>query len=268
MPPRRTSLLRTALAVAMVFAIVVALHLLGWLRPIESALSFVVEPVARGVGTVTNRVGSALNLLGRIGSLDAENSSLRLELEQSKTRIAQLEESTAELADLRERLDAPIPEEIQTQVVAVVGHDGISGTKRLTINRGSKDGIGEGMAVLSAGGVLVGRVDSVLAGTAEVLLLADDRSAVPTLIAESRATGILHGELGLGLKMTDVPQSEAVNVGDQVQTSGLGGDIPRGIPVGSVEAVETAANALFQVARVRPFVDVERLEFLHVVTKF
>ncbi|MFO0702581.1 MAG: rod shape-determining protein MreC [Candidatus Andersenbacteria bacterium] len=268
MPPRRTSLLRTAVAIALILASAWALHLLGWLRPVESALTFVTEPVAVALRTVGERVGSALNLLGRIGQLDAENAKLHQDLEQSKTRIGQLEEATAELADLRKRLDAPLPPEIKTTVATVIGHDGISGTKRLTIDRGSADGLKEGMAVLSSGGVLVGRIQRVLAGSAEVLLLADDGSAVPTRIAESRATGILHGELGLGLKMTDIPQSDTVNVGDQVQTSGLGGDVPKGLPIGTVEAVETAANALFQTVRVRPFVDVERLEFVHIVTTF
>ncbi|MFO0705155.1 MAG: rod shape-determining protein MreC [Candidatus Andersenbacteria bacterium] len=259
-------LLRSSIAFALVFVLLIGLHLIGWLRPIESGVSFVLEPVARGARTLVNRVGNTLHLLGRISELDSENERLTQDLEKARAQIAKLQEDQAELASLREREHAPIPQEIQTIGAHVIGHDGISGTKRLTINRGSKDGVKEGMPVISSGGTLLGTVDAVLAGQAEILLLADDRSSIPSRIAEARATGIVRGELGLGLKMTDIPQQETVHEGDRVVTSGLGGDIPAGIPVGTVETVEAAANALFQVARVQPLVDVTTQEFVYVIT--
>jgi rod shape-determining protein MreC len=265
---RRGTLLRTTLAAFLVAAILLALHWLGWLRPIESGLGIVAEPVVRGFRIVVQRVGTSLRLLGRIAELDQENKRLTLELEQTRTELGRLHENDTELQELRERLDAPQPEEFELRIAAVIGHDAVSGTKTLTINRGSSDGLKDGMAVISSGGVLIGRVQNTLAGQAEILLLADDRSAVPSRLAESRTTGITRGELGLGLKMTDIPQQDTVNVGDQVVTSGLGGDIPKGIAIGSVEAVETAANALFQVARVRPFIDVTRLEYVNVIISF
>lgn len=265
---KRFSLARTSLAVFLVLSLLMGLHWLGWLRPVESGVTFVLEPVARGARSLVSRVGDGIHLLGRIAELDRENERLSAELERIESENAQLREGQAELDSLRERLDAPIPEEHKTLVAGVIGHDAISGTKRLTINRGSNNGLAVGMPVLSSGGILIGRVDQVLAGQAEVLLLADDRSAIPSRIAESRATGITRGELGLGLTVTDIPQQETVNEGDRVVTSGLGGDIPAGIPLGSVEAVESAANELFQTARVRPFVDVTTLEYVYVLTEF
>ncbi|MFH0830748.1 MAG: rod shape-determining protein MreC [Parcubacteria group bacterium] len=266
--PRARSILRTSVAVLLVLLILQGLHWLGWLRPVESGVTFVLEPVARGARSVMTRIGSGLKLVGSITELDRENSRLASELERTQAELAQLREDQAELESLRKRLEAPLPDEFKTLVATVIGHDAISGTKRFTINRGASNGLAVGMPVLSEGGVLVGRIDQVLAGQAEVLLLADDRSTVPSRIAESRATGITRGELGLGLRMTDIPQQDTVNQGDQVVTSGLGGDIPAGIPIGTVEAVESASNALFQVARLRPYVDVTELEYLYVLTDF
>ena len=265
---RRRSLLKTGIAVTLVASILIALHLLGWLRPIESAVGFVFEPLARGARIVSQRVGNGISLLGRIAELDQENRRLTQEISAARAEITKLKDSQVELDSLRKRLEAPLPPELKTVVAGVIGHDAISGTKTMTINRGSRDGIKKGVAVVDSGGVLVGRVQEVLAGQSEILLLADDRSAVPTRLAESRGTGITRGELGLGLKMTDIPQQDTVNVGDTVESSGLGGDIPKGLAIGAVEAVETAANALFQVARIRPFADVSRLEFVHVVVSF
>jgi rod shape-determining protein MreC len=265
MARRLPKLLRSGIAIVLIFLILPGLHLIGWLRPVESGVSFVLEPIARGARSLVNRVGNSIHLLGRISELDSENQKLTEDLEKADAEIARFEEDQAELDSLRERQKAPLPPEVKTIGAHVIGHDGISGTKRLTINRGSTDGIKEGMPLVSSGGTLLGTVENVLAGQAEVLLLADDRSAIPSRIAESRATGIVRGELGLGLKMTDIPQQEQVHEGDRVVTSGLGGDIPAGIPIGTVEAVEAAANALFQVARVQPLVDVTTQEYVYVI---
>jgi rod shape-determining protein MreC len=260
--------LGAALAVGLIVLILIALNLLGWLRPLLSGIGIVTEPLTRGVRIVAERTGGALSLLGRIGDLDAENKDLRAKLEESSARIAQLEENASLLADLSERLDAPLPPDVKTITGGIIAHDSVTGTKRLTINRGSNDGVGEGMAVLSAGGTLIGIVQRVTAGQAEILLLADDASRVPVRLAESRTDGILRGELGLGLKLTDLPQSEPIEVGEQIVTSGLGGQLPKGLPIGTVETVESAANALFQVARVRPYTEITQLEYVHVVTAF
>jgi len=265
---RRGSLLRTLAVVSLVVLILMALHFLGWLRPIESGVTYVFEPVVRGVHSVGQRIGNAFSLIGGIANLDDENKSLAKQLAVSQAEVARLKDQQAELADLRERLNAPLDQEIKTEVAAVIGHDAITGTKRLIINRGSRDGLQENMAVLSSGGVLIGRINKVLAGQAEILLLTDDRSAIPSRIAESRATGITHGELGLGLKMTDIPQQDTVNPGDLVVSSGLGAEMPKGLVIGSVESIDSTANALFQVAHVRPLSEINQLEFVHVVTRF
>lgn len=265
---RRGTLLRTTIAVFAITFILIIMHWLGWLRPIESGITFVVQPIGRGLRTVSMRIGNSLRLLGQISSLDQENKRLNDQLIEAQAQIAKLQDGQAELKDLRARQNAKLPSEIKTIAAGVVGHDAISGTKRLTINRGEHDGIKKGQAVLSNDGALIGKINQVYRSTAEVVLITDDISAIPSLISQSRATGITHGELGLGLKITDIPQKETINVGDLVESSGLGGEIPKGLIIGSIESIETAANELFQSAHVRPYVDVTRLEFVHIVIEF
>ncbi len=266
--PKARTLFQSSVAVFLVVIILLAFHWLGWLRPVETAVSFVFQPIVRGMRVVSTRIGNAVSIIGNIGELAEENRKLVLELEQSKSQVAQLSEVQAEVEDLRARLSADLPSEVKTIMAGVIGHDGISATKRLVINKGDSDGIKEGSAVLSAGGSFIGRIEKVSAIQSEIMLITDDRSVVPARIGESRATGLLKGELGLGLKMTDIPQQDAVKVGDLVVTSGLSGQLPKGLVIGSIEAIEDQANALFQVARLRPLVNVTSLEFVHVVTDF
>src|SRR3990167_2215512 len=138
---RRGSLLRTALAVVLVALIVLALFWLGWLRPIVSGVTWVLEPVARGGRVVVQRIGKSINLLGRIADLDQENKRLTDELATVQSEKARLQDDQQELQDLRERLEVPLPSEVQTMAASIIGHDAISGTKSITINRGEHDGI-------------------------------------------------------------------------------------------------------------------------------
>lgn len=266
--PRKISLVRTTIAVFLVIIIVIALHWLGWLKPIESGLGYVIEPMAKGARFVSNKIGNSISLLGRISELESENFELAKKLEKVQAENGKLKDDKAELAALRESLNISLPKEIKTTAAKVIGHDSISGTKTMIIDKGTKDGLKEGMAVISNTGILIGRIKALYAGQAEVLLLADDRSAIPSRISESRSTGITRGELGLGLKMTDIPQQDTINVDDQVVTSGLGGDLPAGLSIGSIEAVESSANALFQIARIRPYAEVSKIEIVFIINEF
>jgi rod shape-determining protein MreC len=73
-------------------------------------------------------------------------------------------------------------------------------------------------------------------------------------------TGIVTGNLGAGLRVRYLPLLADVVVGDEVVTSGMGGVLPKGIPVGRVTAVERKSGALFQEAVLQPKVDLGRLE--------
>jgi len=68
--------------------------------------------------------------------------------------------------------------------------------------------------------------------------------------------------------MEYIPQEEAINVGDIVLTSGLGGVMPKGLVIGQVTEVQQMGYALFQSAIVRPAVDFSRLELVLVITAF
>jgi rod shape-determining protein MreC len=67
-----------------------------------------------------------------------------------------------------------------------------------------------------------------------ILLLTDVDSRVPVLIARTNARAILTGDGGPTPKLAYLRTHDAPRVGDRVLTSGDGGVIPRGLPVGTV----------------------------------
>jgi len=194
----------------------------------------------------------------------AENEALHrriAELEQNAGRLAELEESNQRLNELlgfRSSLEG------QTQPAQVSGRDPGTLFQSLTINKGERDGIRKGFAVLSPAGV-VGQVVASSPHAARVLLITDHNSGIDAIVERSRARGIVAGALADGCVMKYLKRGEDVQVGDWVSTSGLDGIFPKGILIGEVTSVSRNHRGLLQMAEIRPSVPLERLEEVLVV---
>jgi rod shape-determining protein MreC len=98
-------------------------------------------------------------------------------------------------------------------------------------NAGTDAGVVVGYPVLSERG-LVGRIVGVSGAASRVLLLTDVASRTPVMIDRSNARAILTGDGGPNPKLEYLRGRDAVHQGDRVLTSGDGGVLPRGLPVG------------------------------------
>jgi rod shape-determining protein MreC len=134
----------------------------------------------------------------------------------------------------------------------------------ITINKGSKAGLAVGMAAMSEG-VLVGIVNDVQASSAHVMLVTDPQFKLTAKDQDTNAIGIISGQLGGGLSMDKIGQTDTVKPGDTVTTSGLCGLVPVGLYIGQVQSVDTRANVVFQSAQVATTVRVSALRFVFVV---
>ncbi|KAB2965051.1 MAG: rod shape-determining protein MreC, partial [Thermoanaerobaculia bacterium] len=89
---------------------------------------------------------------------------------------------------------------------------------------------------------------------AKVQLVTDRAAGVAVLLEAARRQGILRGAGPGRLEVDYVPRQADVAVGDRVVTAGVDGVYPRGLPVGTVSAVE-AGNEMFHRVEVTPAVD-------------
>jgi rod shape-determining protein MreC len=136
----------------------------------------------------------------------------------------------------------------------------------LTINRGSKDGIGKGMGVITGAGI-VGKV--VLVGEhvsiVQSLLHKDSRFSV--MLATHKEIGYLQwGEDFDPHKalLEDVSNNASPKVGEQVVTSQLS-LFPAGIPVGKVSGLNAKGTGFFLKMEVQLAVDFGKLEYVYVI---
>jgi rod shape-determining protein MreC len=153
----------------------------------------------------------------------------------------------------------------QTLAAQVIGGTGSELSRSIYIDKGKNDGIKRDMAVITKDGI-VGKILYVYPSTSLVLLVDDQTSGVGAILEKSRLQGILRGTSSGEVVLEKVMSDETVPVGEQVLTSGGDGIFPKGLPVGTVTKVSPGKD-LFLNIRVRPAVDLNRLEEVLVVTR-
>lgn len=191
---------------------------------------------------------------------------LQRENERLKKRIADLQRENDQMREMvlsHERLRKLLQfrETLSSTLVAaeVVGRDPSSWFKSVTINKGEKDGVRKGMAVISPEGV-IGQILKTAPSHSVVLLVTDYNSAIDSIIQRTRAKAIVEGGGENRCQLKYLLRTEDVVAGDRVVTSGLGGNFPKGLMIGEIRKVDKKGHGIFQYAELVPSVDFTRLE--------
>ena len=195
------------------------------------------------------------------------------ENELLKRRIAELQEQNYQMKEMavaneRFRRLLQFRERMGTSMTAaeVIGQDPSSWFKSVTINKGERDGIQKGMAVISPDGV-VGQVLKTSPHYATLLLLTDYNSAIDAIVQRTRAKAIVEGKEENRCQLKYLLRSEDVAEGDVVVTSGFSGKFPKGVMVGEIRKVDKRSHGVFQYAELVPSVDFTKLEEVFVLTE-
>jgi len=260
----RTKANRRILIVVSMGAVLVVLGIMGQLGPIRWVSDHTIIPIARGLTNIGSTAAEALSNLGRVSSLARDNARLAQDNADLRQRLAADAETRSENDSLRKQLGLDVagaPREVAAEVVAF---EPDSYRQFVTINKGSKSGIATGMAVMSEG-ILIGTIMDVQSSTARIMLVTDPDFKLTAKDQDSGATGIIQGQLGSGLTLDKIGQTDTVKPGDTVTTDGLGGVVPPGLYIGSIQSVNSRANVVFQSAQVETSLRPSALRFAYVV---
>lgn len=231
------------------------------------------EPNAldRGVITLSSWIQSGLGfgVDGVVGawrgyvslrSVRTENMLLRQQNARLLTEVHALEEARGENQRLRGLLsyaEATPGTEIAARVIGV---NPVSTLLSLRIDRGADHGVAKNMPVVTADGV-VGHVERVTSGYADVVLLRDRNTVVGIRVQRSRARANAVGAgKDLALRLDNALRTEDLQDGDVVITSGTDGIYPPGLVVGTLSKVQRNDFGMFQAGEIQPAVDTSRLE--------
>lgn len=260
----------TSKTVKLVIAIIICAGLIffnpkGIFNPMRGFFLRISLPFQKVLYGSSQRFSETVSFLASISEIRKDNADLSRENNALSAQIAELRQLENENKTLREQLDLLPQDKFSLTGGFVVGQDPQGSESWIILDKGERDGILPGMAVIVSNGILVGKVDEVYVTSSKINLLSGSNNLINVTDLETGAKGIVRGEYGLGLVMDMVTQSDVLNIGDTIITSGLGGNIPRGLLVGKIKEVKVSDDRLFQKAVVAPRIKYSTLDVVFVV---
>lgn len=272
---------RQSRRLGIVYALLIALSLLliaasntSLVGELRRGVSFALSPIQDALGGATRSATSIFSTIAEIDRLRGENADLAARVQRLEVENRQLEAVRAQNTQLTELLDLRSSVDFETVAVQVISRHLTESERLVVIDKGESAGIAVGDAVLASGGALAGQVIRVGPSSSEVLLITDTRFIVIGLVETSRATGEIRGQLGDTVSMTKIPSTDAISVGERVVTAGIDlgegvrSPFPRGLLIGQVVDVDAVPNDIVQTAQLVPTADLNKLEYLLVVTDY
>jgi rod shape-determining protein MreC len=223
----------------------------------RAVVADIFEPILSAVAQPVGVVNAAIGWVDDILFVHEENFRLRTE----NARLLQWQEVARRLeqdnASMRRLLSAGPDLTNRFVTGRVIADGGGSFVRTALLNIGAKDGVKKGQAVIGEGGY-VGRVAEVGYRASRILLLTDLNSRLPVMLQEGGHRAVLTGDNSPFPRLEYLSGAAKPAVGMHIVTSGDGGQFPVGIPVAEIASIDGGV-------RVRPLVDLGRLDFLRVM---
>ncbi len=222
--------------------------------PLRSVLADGLEPVFYGIQAVRTGVGEIVLGFFRGPFLLEENRRLRALVETARAHEETHRELAQENDRLRALLDFKRPSPWPLVPAEVIGHELRLWSRTLLLNKGTRQGVESGMAVVTPAG-LVGRVAEAAGDTSRVILVTDPHFRAAALLSQGRVSGLAAGTASGECLLTYLPLDAPIQAGEPVLTGGGRSFCPGGIPIGTVVSVAPDPSKLFLSARLRPAVN-------------
>ncbi len=235
----------------------------------ENGVSSFITPIQSFFSSITDSVVSYLRTLKLRANLETEYNNLRAENEQLVYQAMLVDELQTQLSQYEDMYDEVSANSNMNPIVCqVIDRSDTNYFATFVINKGSRDGIEDYMAV-TISGALVGYTENVKEATSTVRCIIDSEASIAALIQSSRDQGTIKGTLGIDgtylCRMYYLSDDHLPRPGDTVVTSGVGMSFPKGIPIGTVRESTRGMESNKQYIVVEPIVDFEHIEYVIVL---
>ena len=229
---------------------------------VQSLGNDIVALGSRIIDVPVDFISGGLNNAHEILNAQDENNHLKRQitnLGQTKVRNASLEKENRQLKaalNLKDTLSG-----YTLNNASVISRAPDTWSDLLTINKGSSSGIKKNMAVMCGGGV-IGRIVEANAASSKVeLITTTDESANRFSVQADVANGkTVHGIITVTannqLAFTQVVDGRKLKAGTRVYTSGMGGNSPKGLLIGTVTQTTRDSFGLSDQIRIKPAGDI------------
>lgn len=225
------------------------------LRGIFSGLTV---PVVDVISVPFRAVYSMMDSMTSVANLREENLQLKENIRQLQQHRRRAEVLQSENRQLRSVSSAVIPPGATPVTARIVALNAGNFAHSVMANVGQRDGVEKGNAVTTNNG-LVGFVVDVGPKHSQILLLTDINAMIPVILSASSWPATTAGLNSTMMHLRFLTAEANVKEGDLVQTSGHGGVLPPGIPVGRIASINGDQIT------VEPVVDLKRLSFVTIL---
>lgn len=235
---------------------------------VEKIIATALYPLQVATDWVAGRLRYVGSSARELVNLREENARLRQQVQEMGQSHARSQQLERENQDLRGELAMKQRSKYPLLTAEVISRTSDNWYRSVIINRGSRDGVQQNMAVVNWQG-LVGKVSHTTPYTATVQLVIDagfgqGGFGAGSRLAPSGELGIIETMQGGHVRMKFFSSEPAVQVGQAVFTSGAA-VLPGDLLIGWVDRIGNAETAFEKYVNIRPAVDFHKLDVVHVV---
>lgn len=239
--------------------------------PLNTVAGYVFIPMQNGINSVGSWFTDKADNLKKLSDVMEENEELKQKVDELTIELNTINLERYELDNLRELLELDKKYPSYEKVAAnVIGKTGGNWFSNFTIDKGTNDGIEEGMNVIAGSG-LVGIVTDVGPNYAQINSIINDTSKVGGMVTTTSDNLVVNGSLqnmneNMVIEFSNLNDSDnEVQVGDPVVTSYISDQYQQGILIGYISSIKTDANNLTKSGTLTPAVDFEHVEEVLVI---
>lgn len=223
-------------------------------------------PFQRGITYAGSFVVEKAENLQEIEALQAENKSLKEQVNDLTLEINRLQQDKYELTHLRELFQLDAQYESYEKVGArIVGSESVNWYHSFLVDKGTEDGICLNMNVIADGG-LVGIVTDVGSNWARVTSVISDEINIMGQVLSTEDNLIISGNLA-SVKTSGtisfsqlLDSDDQVHTGDKVVTSAISDKYLPGLVIGYIGKIQEDANNMTKSGSLLPVVDFNHLD--------
>lgn len=231
-----------------------------WSLPFVIFSNRVLLPSSRVIADTLDKGLYPFKFIGELNSLYKKNKDLEAQNAQLQAQIVEMQERDTLNQQVLKEQDLDL--NFKKLFARIISRTPQNFNRSIVVDKGSSDGVKVNDAVLS-NGFLIGQVKKVENNSSEIVLITNHNYMTASFLNNSRETGMVQGSLE-GLVMTDVPSWVEVSSGEKVLSSGLGGDLPKGLLIGEV-AESKKGEGLFQNIKIKSSFTLSGLEVVTIL---
>ncbi|MFA8439982.1 rod shape-determining protein MreC [Pueribacillus sp. YX66] len=265
--------------IVLLISIIILVALIGFSMKERSSLTKPEQFFKDAVATVQSlfykpakSVAGFFENIAELKNLYEENKVLKARLDEHAKLSVDYQDIKKENDELRELIDEMTSlRDYQTIPASVIARSPDRWNNRLTLDKGSEDGVEVNMAVITPAG-LIGKIRNVQPFSSTVQLISDlDRTNRISVYVQDDEDifGVIDGYDAeeQALLFSNITIDVEVDEGGTVVTSGLGGVFPKNLIIGKIIEVRNDKYGLTKSALVKPAADLYNIRNVMIVKR-